>query len=181
MPQNRPIFQISNCTASIESRKSAHLWLIHNPSHIPAVFQFAWNLHDPNQHKAAWIIELLLADQILLLQPELSQFCKTISKVSNETTKRSLGKIAYLACKNLKLNRKHKVILAETALDWLITDTKVASKCLAMQILGQLSNEFPEHIGLAWDSIQQQYPMSSPAFQSRAKKFKKQLESTKTK
>lgn len=171
------IQQINSCTALLKSRQTLHTWIRNNPEYIPFLFDIGLNNQHPNQHKAAWIMELLLADNLLIILPQLTHFCTQFPEIKNESTKRSLGKIGLLLTKSkiIKLNRKQKEILITTSLDWLIDNTKVASKCHAIEIILNLSHDFPELTKLANETIEQQYPSSSPAFRTRARKFKQNL------
>lgn len=168
------IQQIHSCTALLKSRKNTYAWICNNPEHIPDLFDLGLNNEHKDQHKAAWILELLLVDNLTLIQPQLAQFCKQFPGIKNETAKRSLGKIAWLltASKTMVLNTQQKEILIETALSWLIDNTKVAAKCHAIGIILNLSPDFPDLATLAEEIIEQQYASSSPAFQNRARKFK---------
>lgn len=171
------IQQIDSCTALLKSRQSLYAWVLNNTEYISILFDIGLNNEHPNQHKAAWILEFLLVDNLSIIKPQLSRFCTQFQEIKNESSKRSLGKIASLITQSkiIVLNYKQKEILIETALDWLINTTKVASKCHAIDIILNLSPVFPEHTKLAKEIIEQQYASSSPAFQNRAKKFKQTL------
>ena len=169
--------QIDSCTALLKSRKARYAWVRNNLAYFPILLDIGLDNKHPNQHKAAWIMELLLVDNLELIQPQLNHFCTQFSDIKNESTKRSLGKIASLLTqsKSISLSQAQKETLIETALIWLIDNTKVAAKCHAIDIILYLSPDFPELTQLANETIEQQYTTSSPAFQNRAKKFKQRL------
>lgn len=171
------IQQINSCSALLKSRQTLYTWILNNPKYIPTLFNIGLNNQHPNQHKAAWIIEFLLVDNLSIILPQLARFCTQFPEIKNESTKRSLGKIASLLTQSkiVELNRTQKETLIETALGWLIDNTKVASKCHAIEIILNLSQDFPYLTKLANETIEQQYPSSSPAFQVRARKFKQNL------
>lgn len=167
--------KINSCSAYLKSKVSVCTWVQSNPEYIPLLFEMGFNNQHPNQYRAAWVIELLLADDPTLIHPQIDYFCAQFSKITHESVKRPYCKIAsYLtAAPEVELSWHQQKMLIETALDWLIDPhTKVASKCHALNIIFQLATVFPELALLAEESIEQQYANSSPAFQNSARKFK---------
>jgi hypothetical protein len=132
---------IESSTAHRPIRDTLSGMVLHDPELLPVLIGVALDVQNKNHHKAGWILELVLENNIECLVPYLDVFCRTLSSFSNESSIRSISKICMFAAKyHLKkkatfLTENQVQLIIETCFDWLITDTKVASKVYAMRAL----------------------------------------------
>ncbi|MEO4006411.1 hypothetical protein [Flavobacterium sp. CAU 1735] len=172
--------KIINSTAHRASREENAAYIFNNPSLFNDLFTAAITITDKNHHKACWIMELVLERQLDLIFPKNDIFCATLPQFRNESALRSISKIAlflvdYNNRKTKLLSDKNIEVITETCFDWLINDTKVASKAYAIQALYLLGKENPWIYPELKQLLQQGFPDHSPAYQSVARKILKKI------
>ncbi|AWA29749.1 hypothetical protein HYN48_06470 [Flavobacterium magnum] len=136
--------RIAQSTAHRASREeNARIVGIHPPL-LPELFAMAYSVSDKNHHKACWVLELFLENDIQLIRPELDSFCRQLSKWKADGAVRSVSKIVLMAAQDHNreandgrgfLSEQHIGAFTENCFDWLIGEAKVASKAYAMRAL----------------------------------------------
>lgn len=115
--------------------------VLSDPLLLPVLLNIALNCKDKSHHKACWILELVLENNMHWLKEHLDKFSAELINFEHEGAMRSISKICLFAAqKNEKekqsfLSDAHVQKITEKCFDWLITDTKVATKAYAMRAL----------------------------------------------
>jgi hypothetical protein len=97
---------------------------------------------------ALWILELVSYEKPEWFQEHLDFFCSNIKNISDKSAIRALSKICMLLTishfkkKEILLTENQIQQITETCFDWLLTDTKVASKCYSIRTLHLLGKHF---------------------------------------
>jgi len=135
---------LGNSTAHRPIRDRLSGEVIDNPELLPVLIGIALDVNNKNHYKACWTLELVLEYNIDWLSDYLYDFCQKLPAFSHEGAIRSISKICMFSAKqHLKNKKKDETFLTEeqtqqiieTCFDWLINDTKVASKVYAMRAL----------------------------------------------
>jgi len=122
--------------------------LLENSGLFPELVALCFLISNKNAAKACWILELICYEKIEWLQEYLDFFCSNIKNTTDKSAIRALSKICLLLTlshfkkKEIKLTENQLQQITETCFDWLMTDTKVASKCYAIRSLHLLGNHF---------------------------------------
>ncbi len=165
--------RLETCSALLESRTSVKNLVLSEPDAVDMLFKMAMDGSFKNNYQACWILELVITDQAVLLHPYIDAFCHCLSSITHESAKRPMAKIAFLlvSAADFPLNRSQEKLLIDSALEWLISDTKIATQCYALDILSELSTDYPELLEISRSIIDQRYATSKPSFQRRSEKF----------
>lgn len=169
--------KIANSTAHRPIRDELSGEVFNDSSLFDELMEMALDLKDKNHYKACWTLELVLEKEIDWLGEYLSRFCETLPLYKHEGAVRSVSKVCLFSVKN-HLKRRDGFLspeqlqqITETCFDWLIADTKVASKAYAMRALYLIGkNEdwvYPELKVI----LQQGFPEHSPAYKAAAKEI----------
>jgi len=163
--------QIRNSTAHRKSRDEQKNFALKNPDYLLVLTQIAFDTTDKNHHKACWILELVCEEQLLLVEPFIESFSRTLVHYKNESAIRSIAKICMFLTKSktIYLSNEQEDRIIETCLDWLINDVKVAPAAYAMRALFSLSKK---HIWVR-DALQEvlarDFSKHSPGYQFAVK------------
>ena len=152
--------------------------LIH-PEYIAELVTLAFKTTSKIHIKAAWILELVCEKQLNLLIPNLDYFTKNLKIVNHESTKRSLSKIcnflaiAYTSKKDPDfknfIETTHINTIIETGFDWMIDNSKVATKAYTMNALFLFGKKYDwVHTELKL-LLEQQITTESAAYKARGK------------
>lgn len=103
-----------------------------------------------NNHKACWILEFVSYEELNWLQPHLDFFCSNLKILKDESAIRPIAKVVQLLIKSHYKKTENSVLLSEENLqdcieksfDWLINDTKVATKAYSIRTLYVLGNHY---------------------------------------
>lgn len=165
--------RLESCSALLESRTALKNLVLSKPDYVNLLFKMAMDSSFKNNYQACWILELVLAEQPSLLYPHIASFCDCLSSIKHESAKRPMAKIAFLliSSSDFILTPSQKQLLMDCALEWLISDTKIATQCYALDILSELSATYPELLEICRSIIDQRYASSKPSFQRRSEKF----------
>gem|GEM_PF-5933401 len=165
--------QLDSCSALLESRIALKQLVLSKPTYIDMIFKMAMDSTCKNHHKACWILELILIDDPSLIHHHINTFCHSLSNIKHESAKRPMAKIAFqlVSSSEFHLNASQENLILETALEWLISQTKIATQCYALDILSELSATYPELLEISRSIIDQRYATSKPSFQRRSEKF----------
>lgn len=101
-----------------------------------------------NHSKACWILEFVCYQRLQWLKEHLDFFCSNIKNLKDESAIRPIAKICQLLVlshfkkKEITLSEKQLEEITENSFDWLINDTKVASKAYSMRTLYILGQQY---------------------------------------
>jgi hypothetical protein len=128
--------------------------------------------NDPYAHRAARVVCLCSQRFPVLLRPYSRQIISRLELIQSFSVIRNLLKI--YAEVPVKITGKEKAILINLCFGYLADEkAPVAVKMFSMQILNNMSNEYPEIGRELVQIIGDQYPASKPGFRSRAGKILK--------
>lgn len=176
--------RIAKSTAHRPSREENSGYVLEHPETFAHLLAIAFDVSDKNHHKACWILELVVENQLSLLDSHLETFCQLLPQYTHDGAVRSISKICwFLIQKQTKEMHKNNEFLSklqiknitETCLDWMIGETKVASKVYAMRALFEYGKWNPDICNVLRDIIEKDFPLHSPAYQLAAKDILKQL------
>lgn len=132
------------------NRERAAKLIIYQPELLQPLFQLSLNPEFKNHHKGAWILEIILEQNLQLIGPHINFYCENLNKVKNPSAVRALSKInhwiAYDYIKNNSLNTKYLTKeniyqIVTVGFDRMIQDYPVATQVYTMDTLfyfGQL-------------------------------------------
>jgi len=149
-------------------------------------FQTDYKLH----YKAMWTIEMILEKDLDSILPHLNFFIQNINKLKHESAVRPTAKIckwiaeAYVKKNRLEfqqlLENQSITQIIETGFDWMISDTKVATKAYTMDTLfyfGSLPNEDLDWVHSELKNIiMQNSNQESSAYKAHARQILRLLE-----
>jgi hypothetical protein len=122
--------------------------IIADETQFPILIEFCFQVSDKNSHKGCWILEIVSNEKLGWLQPHLDFFCENLEKLKNESSIRAMSKVclfivtSHFKKKELHLSDNHLQKITDSCFDWLINDTKVASKCYSIRTLHMLGKHF---------------------------------------
>jgi hypothetical protein len=122
--------------------------VLQNPELFPELLRLCFLASNKNAAKSCWILELVCYEKLEGLQEHLDFFCSNVKNISDQSAIRALSKICLLLSishfkkKEMLLTENQLQQITETCFDWLMTDTKVASKCYSIRALHLLGNHF---------------------------------------
>ena len=174
------IHALENSTAHRPIRDILSVEVINHPELLPVLMEIALDINNKNHYKACWTLELVLEHNINWLSDYLDDICKKLPRYKHEGAIRSISKICMFSAKQHLKNKKKDAIfltqnqsqqIIETCFDWLINDTKVASKVYAIRALfefGKLQEWiYPE----LQEILTKDFAHHSPAYQSASKEI----------
>jgi hypothetical protein len=124
-----------------ESREENRDFIFSNPLYLNNLTEIAFNPKDKNHYKACWILELICEEQIEIITPFIANFCTVLPYFKKDSAIRPASKIclfiitSYYRKKDIQLSENQFQKITESCFDWLINDTKVASKCYSIRTL----------------------------------------------
>lgn len=131
-----------------DSRQKQADEVLDNPELFPELIRLCFETSNKNISKACWVLELVCYKKLEWLEEYLDFFCSNIKNLTDDGALRSISKVTLLL--TISHFKKAAIILTEnqlqeiteTCFDWLINDTKVASKCYAIRALHLLGSHF---------------------------------------
>lgn len=140
-------------TALRKNRMRAAHWVLAHPDSLLELMDYCfYDSRGELSHKAAWVLEFVCLEDLSMLYPFLDVFFGRLPDVKKDQSVRALAHICeVLAIQHYKkedpnltevFSEKHKTIMIECCLDWLISDQKVACQVRAMTALYYLGTEF---------------------------------------
>jgi hypothetical protein len=135
--------------------------------------------------KACWVLELICFEKIESIQEYSEFFCNNIKELTNESAIRSASKICMLL--TIAHFKKTEIILSENQLqqlteacfDWLIKDTKVASKAYSIRTLHIIGSHFDWILPELKHILEKDYANHSPAYKAVAREILKKINNPK--
>lgn len=167
---------VENSYAYRSSRDENAKLILTNLLLFSDLLTIAFDTADNNHHKACWILELVLEKQPHLLTDYLDDFCKNISKFTNESALRSISKICMFLSQHISLTALQEEQITENCFDWLIKeDGKVATKAYSIRALYELAKKhdwiYPELKRILTDD----YRKHSAAYKAVAREILKKI------
>lgn len=141
---------ISLTTGYKKSRQATADFIMTRPEQMDDFMKICFENQNPDHYKGCWAMELIAYEKLDWFQKYLDLICSKSKILTNESAIRPLSKIIFLLIEAHYKNSKNKIHfteeqrqdLIEINFDWLITDTKVASKVYAMRSLQLLGREY---------------------------------------
>lgn len=155
--------------------------VLDNPELFAELIQLCFQISNKNSSKACWILEFVCYQKLEWLTAHLDFFCSNIKNLKDESAIRPIAKICQLLVfshykgKKILLSEKHLEEITESSFDWLINDTKVASKAYSMRtlyILGRHYNWIHPELKII---ITKDFPNHSAAYKAVAKEVLKKI------
>lgn len=171
---------VSKSTAHRPIRDYHASLVFENPQLLNDLIAISFNTKDDNHHKGCWILELVLEKNTSWLIPYLDRFCKTLPQFSHDGAVRSISKISWFtvtahAKSGHFVSEMQLQKITESCFDWLIGETKVASKAYAMRALFEIGKSqqwvYPELKSV----LELGYPEHSAAYQAAAKELLRKI------
>lgn len=179
MTQAQLYKELDDVDHSREKRNHYASLLKEQPELLQPLLEILFMVDDKRSPKAGWLIEFASKNDLPLLLPYLDYFTSNMHSVYQDSALRPVAKI----CERLMLSYykeqhplsrkalqpKHKELIINAGFDWLITDQKVAVKAYTLTTLYHLGTEIdwvhPELLII----MENQYAISSVAFQARTR------------
>ncbi|MCD0466885.1 hypothetical protein [Flavobacterium sp. ENC] len=142
--------KLNYVTAYRENRLKVAQDILENKLFFEELVAVSFSPSDKNNHKACWILEFVSYEELNWLQPYLDFFCANLKILKDESAIRPIAKVVQLLIKSHYKKTENSVVLSEknlqdcieTSFDWLINDTKVATKAYSIRTLYVLGNHY---------------------------------------
>ena len=165
------------------SRQNAAQFVINSPSHFKELITICFENSNPDSYKGCWALEFVAYEKLEWFEEYLDFFFENLKTVSNESAIRPLAKIILLLLQSnyskklsaISLNKTHLQYCIEINFDWLITDTKVATKYYAIKNLHLLGKQFGWIHPELKIILEKEYNHQSPAFKAVAREVLKKI------
>ncbi|MCG9794002.1 hypothetical protein [Flavobacterium algicola] len=175
--------KLDHVSAYRENRLAMAQFVLENKNHFEELLSICFSPSNKNNHKACWILEFVAYEKLEWLVDYLDFFCRNLKNISNESAIRPLAKINQLLLQAHYSQSQTNILLAENQLqdcvevnfDWLISDSKVATKAYAMRNLYILGRQYDWiHIELK-TIIEKDYATHSAAYKAVAREILKKI------
>ena len=173
--------RLDSVTGHKESRQKQADEVLDNPELFPELIQLCFQTSNKNISKACWVLELVCYENLELIQEHLDFFCSNIKSLTDDGAIRAVSKVCLLLTishfrkKEILLSENHLQQITETCFDWLIKDTKVASKCYAIRALHLLGNHFDWILPELKIILEKDYSNHSAAYQAVGREILKKI------
>jgi len=125
-------------------------FILNNKNYLNELITICFTPLDKNNHKACWILEFVSYKELIWLQPYVDFLCNNLKHLTDESAMRPVAKIVQLLVISHYKKTKNSILLSEENLqklieasfDWLINDTKVATKAYSIRTLYILGNHY---------------------------------------
>ena len=133
-----------------ENRLKVAQEILENKDYFDQLVKICFSPYDKNNHKACWILEFVSYEELTWLQPHLDFFFENLKHLKEESSLRPIAKVTQLLVKSHYKKAENCILLSEENLqncieasfDWLINDTKVATKAYSIRTLYVLGNYY---------------------------------------
>ncbi len=155
--------------------------VLNNLELFSELIQLCFQISNKNSSKACWILEFVCYQKLEWLTAHLDFFCSQIKNLKDESAIRPAAKICQLLVfshykeKKAVLSEKHLEEITESSFDWLINDTKVASKAYSMRTLYLLGQHYDWIHPELKIIITKDFPNHSAAYKAVAKEVLKKI------
>ncbi|MEM1002988.1 MAG: adenylosuccinate lyase [Bacteroidota bacterium] len=155
------------------------------PKNIQLLLEIAFDVHQKNSFRAAWVLEFMCSADLNYLIPHLDLFTENIKKVKHDSAKRPMAKICEIIAVTYfnkerhpikkHLSQKQKEQIIEAAFDWMINDEKVAVKAYSMNCLYLFGTEIDWIHPELQIILEKDFSSQSAAFKARARHILKKI------
>ncbi|QBN20662.1 hypothetical protein E1750_14380 [Flavobacterium nackdongense] len=164
--------KLNSVTGHRANRQQLANEVLENKEIFLVLTQYCFQFSNKSVPKAFWILELLCYQKLEWLVPHLDLFCSKIKNLTQDSAIRPAAKIVLLLTishfkkKEILLTENQLQQITETCFDWLLTDTKVASKCYAIRSLYLIGHHFDWIHPELKIILEKEYTSHSAAFQA---------------
>jgi hypothetical protein len=154
--------------------------VLNNQELFPELIRFCFQA-SKNAAKACWILEFVCYQKLDLMEKYLDFFCFQIKNLKDESAIRPAAKICQLLVlshfkkKDIQLSEKHLEEITESSFDWLINDTKVATKAYSIRTLYILGQHYHWILPELKTILSKDFPNHSAAYKAVAKEVLKKI------
>ncbi len=174
---------IAQTTGSKNSRQATAGFIMAHSELLNNFISICFEIQNPDHYKACWVMELIAYEKLDWFQEYLDLICSKSKMLTNESAIRPLSKVIFLLIETHYKNAKNEIHfteaqreeLVEINFDWLITDTKVATKVYVMrslQLLGKEHNWIHHELRII---LEKDYNNHSAAYKAVAREILKKL------
>ncbi len=143
-----------------------------NPAEFKKIIELIYKAKAPIPHRASWLLSAVNEQHPELLRPYLSKFVDTIERFQVDGVKRNM--INVLASHQIPEKIQGKAV--DVCFRLLLSPSEtVVVKTQAMQVLANISEEYPELKQELKIAIDDQWDKNTAAFHARAKHIRKKL------
>ncbi|MFA9186568.1 hypothetical protein AAGV33_00460 [Flavobacterium sp. FBOR7N2.3] len=142
--------KLEHLKAYREDRLIIAQYILDNKNYFDELISICFSPSGKNNHKACWILEFVSYKELIWLQPYLDFICENLKHLTDESSLRPIAKVVQLLVNAHYKKDKNNIILSEenlqniieTSFDWLINDTKVATKAYSIRTLYVLGKHY---------------------------------------
>jgi hypothetical protein len=151
--------------------------VLENQELYAELIQLCFLASNKNAAKACWILELVCYENLELIQEHLDFFCSNIKTITDKSAIRALSKICMLLAIShfkktaIQLTENQLQQITETCFDWLLNDSKVASKCYSIRTLHLIGKHFDWIYPELKIILEKDYSKHSAAYKAVAKEI----------
>ena len=173
--------KLDSVTGYKDSRQKQADEVLENPELFPELIQLCFQTSNKNNSKACWVLELVCYEKPEWFQEYLDVICSNIKNLTDDGAIRAISKvcllltIAHFRKKEILLSENQLQQITETCFDWLIKDTKVASKCYAIRALHLLGKHFDWVHPELKIILEKDYPHHSAAYKAVGREILKKI------
>ncbi len=123
------------------SRVQTATFVMEHPELLDLFFDLCFETKNPDHYKACWAMELIAYEKLDCFEKYLPLICEKAKTLSHESAIRPVSKVILVLIeasdknKTIVLSEQNCQDLIEINFDWLINDSKVATKAYAMRSL----------------------------------------------
>lgn len=168
-------------TAHRVNRQKVADEVLDNPEHFAELIWLCFQTSDKNHHKACWILEFVCYQKLEWMTKHLDFFCSQIKNLKDDSAIRPVAKICQLLINShykkgaIQLSEKQLEAITEISFDWLINETKVASKAYSIRTLYLLGQHYDWIHPELKTIIIKDFPNHSAAYKAVAKELLKKI------
>lgn len=156
-------------------------FVLNHPPLFEELIHICFDHDTEKSYKACWVLEQVVFHKIEWLQPHLDFLCQHLKQLQHDSAIRPMAKVVQLVVENhfqkntLQLSTHQLEQITECCFDWLISNTKVASKCYSMRtlfVLGKSNDWIYPELQII---IEKEYSTQSAAFKAVSKELLKKI------
>lgn len=169
--------RLYNLKAYRKDREELRDAVLKNPLYLEETILLAFELSNKNHHKACWVLELVFEEKLELIFPYLDRFCEVLPLYENQSALRPMSKIMMFLIQKYpeKFSETQIQKIIETSFDRLISQTKVAAKVYAMDVLFELGKIHHWIHPELKQIITQDYNRHSPGYKAHTRMLLKKM------
>lgn len=142
--------KLNKVNAYRENRLAMAHYILDHKNYFDELISICFSPLKENNHKACWVLEFVAYEKLEWFADYLDFFCQNLKNLTNESSIRPIAKVLQLLVKSHYTKSKNSILLSpeniqnciETSFDWLINDTKVATKAYSIRTLYVLGNHY---------------------------------------